>query len=83
MSWAFPLECINVDKRWYSFFKRYLKDLLVGYVIHFPTETCSYWFNWSTAIQDRQKIFLYVMISDFIRKNIFMYRNDQELHRMY
>ena len=58
MLWTFSLECINIDKRWNSFFKKYLKDLLVGNVTHFLTETCSYWFNWSTATLDRQKIYL-------------------------
>ena len=58
MLWTFSLEYINVDKIWYSFLKKYLKDLLVGYVIHFSTETCSYWFKWSSATLDRQKIYL-------------------------
>ena len=83
MLWTFSLECINIDKRWYSFLKKNLKDLLVGYVTHFSTETCSYWFKWSGVTLDTQKIYLQVIISDFIRKNIFMYRHHQALHKMY
>ena len=57
MLWTFPLECINVGKIWYSFLNKYLEDLLVGYVIHFSTATFSYWFKWSSATLNRQKIY--------------------------